>query len=235
MKLNRLAVSIVLFSSFFFGFYEAHRITSAAEKKQEENENINFRWAFCVLKKREPDQELVNIRGDTTLKTGDRIKMSLEPRKQCFLYVIYHGSRGELRLLFPYDLRRSKSYYRTGEKYYIPKGQAWFELDDHVGRETFFLLASVYRLTKLEGLIEDYGSAEPSKKRQLTTSVLDEIRKLKREHSKFKTAAERPVAVVGRIRGGREADTELTTEISKYAIEVAAYTFYSRTYTIEHK
>jgi hypothetical protein len=224
-----------LFSSFLFISHKAHCITSATEEKQEENEKINFLWAFCALKKRGPDQELVKITDDTTLRTGDRIKMFLELRRECYLYVIYHGSRGELRLLFPYDLRRSNRYYRTGEKYYIPKDQAWFELDDHIGRERFFLLASAYRLTKLEGLIEDYESAEPSKKRKLATSIHDEIQKVKREHSKFKTTAERPVAVVGRIRGGRETDTELTTEISKHAIEVATFNFYSRTYTIEHK
>ena len=227
MRLHRLAVIIVLFSSFLFVFYRTHCIVSATEEKQEENENINFRWAFCALRKRGPDQELFKITGDTTLRTGDKIKMFLELRKECFLYVIYHGSQGELRLLFPYHLRRSNSYYRTGEKYYIPKGQGWFELDDRVGRETFFLLASAYRVTKLEGLIEDYESAEPSKKQKLATSILDEVRKVKREHSKFKTTAERPVAVVGRIRGGRETDIELTTEISKHAIEVAAYNFYT--------
>jgi hypothetical protein len=205
------------------------------EKKQEENENINFRWAFCALRQRGPDQELVKITGDTTLKTGDRIKMYLELRKECFLYVIYQGSQGELRLLFPYDLRRLNSYYRISEKYYIPKGKGWFELDDHVGRETFYVLASANRLTELEGLIEDYQSAEPPKKQKLATSIRDEIRKVKRKHSKFKTIAERPVAIVGRIRGGREADMERTTEISHHAIEVASHMFYSRTYIIEHK
>jgi hypothetical protein len=205
------------------------------EKKQGENENINFRWAFCALRERGPDQELVKITGDATLKTGDRIKMFLELRKECFLYVIYHSSQGELRLLFPYDLRRLNSYYRISKKYYIPKGQGWFELDDHVGRETFYVLASANRLTELEGLIEDYQSAEPPKKQKLARSILDEIRKVKRKHSKFKTIAERPVAIVGRIRGGREADMERTTEISHHAIEVAAHMFHSRTYIIEHK
>ena len=235
MRLTCLAVSVILFSSFSLPSYETHCITSAMEENQDGEENINFRWAFCALKGQEPDQELIKITGDTTLRTGDRVKMFLELREKCFFYVIYHGSQGELCLLFPYDLRRSDSYYRTSKEYYIPKGSGWFELDDHIGRETFYVLASAHRLVELEDLMRDHESAEPSEKQELARSILDEIRNVKRKHSQFKTTAERPVAIVGRIRGGPGGGVELPIEISQYATEVGAKNFHSRTYTIEHE
>ena len=84
-------------------------------------------------------------------------------------------------------------------------------------------------------LINDYESADGAKKPSLARAVLDEIRKLRKEHLKFKTYAERPVNIIGNLRGTEKAETAEPQDIAKFAVEISADTFYSRTFTIDHK
>jgi hypothetical protein len=125
--------------------------------------------------------------------------------------------------------------YTAAGNHYIPADDQWFELDEHTGEERFYLLASIKRLHDLESLINDYESADRAKKPPLSKKILAEIRKLRKQHLKFKTYAERPVNIIGNLRGTETAETAMTHDIAKYAIEISADTFFSRTFTIDHK
>ena len=87
----------------------------------------------------------------------------------------------------------------------------------------------------LEALINDYESADTAKKPALAKIILAEIRKLRKKHLKFKTYAERPVNIIGNLRGTEKAETAGSQDIAKFAVEISADTFYSRTFTIDHK
>ena len=125
--------------------------------------------------------------------------------------------------------------YTAAGNHYIPADDQWFELDEHTGEERFYLLASVKRLTDLEALVNGYESADNVKKPPLTEKILAEIRKLRKQHLKFKTYAERPVNIIGNLRGTEKAETAEARDIAKYALEISADTFYSRTFTIDHQ
>jgi hypothetical protein len=127
------------------------------------------------------------------------------------------------------------SEYTVAGNHYIPAGDHWFELDEHTGEERFYLLATIKRLTDLEALINDYESADNAKKPTLAEQILAEIRKLRKQHLKFKTYAERPVNIIGNMRGTEKAETVKSHDIAKYAVEISADTFFSRTFTIDHK
>jgi hypothetical protein len=188
--------------------------------------NVSFRWAFGALVNPESAPKLVPIVQDTTLKTGDQLKMSVELQKPCFVYVIYHGSQGEMRWLFPYNTQQFDSDYRTAKRYDIPPGDAWFRLDAQVGRETFYLLASSQRLSDLEGLLGTYAAASQAEQSQLASNILTEIREVRKRYRQFATLAERPVPIAGNLRG---------PDIGDLAIEITAQNFYSKTFTIEHR
>jgi hypothetical protein len=204
------------------------------EAQSHTDANIRFQWAFGALKKAN-GSKFEAVTKDTDLKTGDQIKFFLKVNKNCFVYLIYRSSQGELSVLFPQRFRLKRAEYTVSGDHYIPKGDQWFELDEHTGEERFYLLASVERLLKLEAFINDYESADAAKKQPLAKRILAEVRKLRKQHLKFKTYAERPVNIIGSLRGAEKADKPGARDIAKFAVEISADTFYSRTFTIDHQ
>ncbi|MGD8226968.1 MAG: DUF4384 domain-containing protein [Desulfobacteraceae bacterium] len=207
----------------------------AAEQEKEEEENIRFLWAFGAIQKGEGEAKLIPIARDTALESGDQIKFFVKPKEKCFVYLIYHSSQGELSVLFPYRFEQLSRGYPKEEEYYIPKGTEWFELDEHVGQETFYLLASSERLYDLEALINTYETADPAKKPEIANKALKEIRMLIRKNRKFKGFAEKPVTIIGHLRGSEKVEVAGTPDVTDLAVEISGSKFYSRTFTIDHK
>ena len=203
--------------------------------EQKGDDAVSFRWAFGAMVGSKDDRRLVAITRDTILKTGDRLKLLLQLKKRCFVYLFYRTAQDEIYLLFPYKLTLFESDYKTGEKYYIPKGGTWFELDRNVGLETFYLLASAKRLHPLEALYKEYCSVSDEKKEDLTRQLLNEIRKIKRKHRKLASPAERPIAIGGNVRGVVKDEQSAFPDIDPIASEVSTSNFYGKTFTIDHK
>lgn len=198
-------------------------LSGPASVESQDEANIGFRWAFVALVDAGSVRQQIPITQDTTLKTGDQLKMSVELRTPCFVYVIYHGAQGEVRQLFPYDTQQFATDYQASKKYDIPPGEAWFRLNDQVGRETFYLLASVQRLTELETLLEAYAAAPSAEQPPLATTIVAEIRDLRRRYRQLAAPAERPAPIAGNMREDVQA------------LEIKASNFYSKTFTIEHR
>ena len=123
----------------------------------EEDANVSFRWAFGALVGPQQDRTVKTITGDTSLKSGDQLKFCVELQKRCFVYLIYHSGQGDLEMLFPYTLEQLTTNYEALRNYCIPRGDAWFELDEKGGFETFYLLASATRLNDLEQFFQKPG------------------------------------------------------------------------------
>ena len=204
-----------------------------AEKK--EGKNICFRWAFGAMVGPENDRRLVAIARDTTLKTGDQLKLLVELRKKCFVYLIYHSGQDDMLMLFPYKLEQFSTNYETSKKYFIPQGNLWFELDENFGLETFYLLASATRLNELEALFENHKTEEAIDKQKRVKKILEQIRKIKKQYRKLTTNAERPVSIGGNVRGVTKDQEILPLDFDAISAEVSASNFYSRTFTIEHQ
>jgi len=234
MKTLRLVGIALTFLFSMFLLFESHAVVNAQETAAQQNANVQFQWAFGALKKAN-GSKFEAVMKDTDLKTGDQIKFFLKVNKNCFVYLIYRSSQGELSVLFPQRFKLKSAEYTVAGNHYIPKGDQWFELDEHTGEERFYLLATVERLLGLEALINEYESADAAKKPELAKKILFEIRKLRKQHLKFKTYAERPVNIIGNLRGTEKAETAGAHDIAKFAVEISADTFYSRTFTIDHQ
>jgi len=224
--------SAVLLAIFLF-FLLSGLGNAIAEPKGEDK--VCFRWAFGAMVGPENDRRLVAITRDTELKTGDQLKMLVELQKKCFVYVIYHTRQDEVHMLFPYNIQQFTTEYTPFTKYYIPQGNMWFELDENIGSETFYLLASAQRLIKLEALFKTHSSADPVRKHQLGKQIIAEIHTIKRRYRTFTTTAERPVPIGGSVRGITKEKKTRCPDIDPIAAEVSASTFYSRTFTIDHR
>ncbi|MEE8382417.1 MAG: DUF4384 domain-containing protein [Thermodesulfobacteriota bacterium] len=209
--------------------------TPRARAVQKEEKNVCFRWAFGAMVGQENDRRLVAITRDTTLKTGDKLKLLVELQKECFVYVIYHSEQDGALMLFPYELEQFTTDYKTSKRYLIPQGDRWFELDEHVGLEKFYLMASATRLTELEALFKKQKSPSTVNKQERAEQILAQIRKIKRRHRTLTTNAERPVLIGGNVRGNSKDAKAGSPDFDAIAAEVSAHNFYSRTFTIEHQ
>jgi len=231
MKSFKLALLTFVLTAFCFGL-SGSPMTNAQQK---EDKNLCFRWAFGAIVRSGHELEFSAITRDTTLKTGDKLKMLVELEKKCFVYVIYHSAQGEVSMLFPYDMQQFSTDYTPGKRYYIPQGDRWFELDENLGRETFYLLASAQRLIELERLFSKYTTPDPAKKQDLAKQILTEIRKIKRRHRKLTTFAERPVPIGGSVRSITEDEKTFCPDVATIAVEISANDFFSRAFTIDHQ
>ena len=183
--------------------------------------HVSFVWAFEALVTEGNVTKQVPIKEDIQLKTGDQLKMFVELRKPCFVYVIHHGARDEIQRLFPYDMQQFTTDYHTSKVYEIPPNDGRFRINEQAGLETFYLVAAAQRLTDLETLLDTYTAAKPDEQPVAATKILTELRNLIKQH-RASAKPGRPVPIAGNMRQGIEG------------VEITAPQFYIETFTITH-
>lgn len=201
----------------------------------QETDNIGFEWGFGALSGSAKDPALASITRDTTLSSGDQVKMIVKLTRHCFVYLIYEAPGGEITLRFPYTLEQFSTDYKVGKNYYIPKGRPWFQLDEKTGKETFYLLASPTRLTELESLLTKYGLSPASGKADAARELLSEIRNVRKRFKTFTTIAERPISIGGNVRGLGNPIAGRRPDVATITTEISANNFYGKTITVDHK
>ena len=199
---------------------------AAAAAKAPDARTVSQRWAVGAL---EPaGGKPAAIQRDTKLETGTRLKLLVEPRSPGFVYLLLLDSAQELHVLY----RKSSTVSKAGDgkPTYIPPGTEWFELEKGAGMETFFLLASTEALADLDKLLDRHAAADAGAKKTLTTSIVEEVRRLNKAHRNLARPVERPVMIGGQTR----ANTSPVDAIDQLAVEVEAERFYGKTITIDH-
>ena len=225
---------IILFGCFALGFRSSEQPVPIVSILQQSEANIGFDWAFGALIGK--NKTMVPITHDTTLKSGEEIKMLVKLTKDCYVYCVHYGSKGEVDLLFPRSTSQFQKDYVEDKNYYVPPGRDWSTLDKNTGKEVFFLLASTERLLDLEAKINNYlSAADTSKKQTLASDIVTEIRSVRKHYSTFSTLAEKPVTIGGNIRGMEEVKESLRPDVANIAIHISANNFYSKTITIDHQ
>jgi len=221
--LSILFISIVLFGS-----------GPAATESQNIENSLKFHWAFVALTSPSENEKLRSITEDTVLKSGDQFKMMITFESGCFIYLIYHGSGGEMQLLFPKEINPYQRPSPNNERYYIPSGNNWFTLDENTGIEKFYLLASANPLNKLESLLKQYDEASASGQPDIASQVIRHVKQLRKDNRKLESSVDRPVQIGGNFRTLGKPQQPFNT-ISKYAVTISGNKFFARTYTIEHR
>ncbi|HEY6951716.1 MAG TPA: DUF4384 domain-containing protein [Bacteroidota bacterium] len=228
-----LLITIVL-SLMSLGFMAHHEPAPRGSATYQNDENVLFKWSFGAIVGKE--KKFVAITKDTVLKTGDEMKMYVELKKDCFVYLIYQSSKGEISVLFPNDgFKQFTADYKTGKPYLVPKGRDWYRLDKNVGTETFYLLGSAERLIELEAMIGNYLSADNAKKPDLAKNIITEIRNVRKRYKSVATLAEKPITIGGNVRGVGETQEVKRPDVTTIATEISASNFYSKIISIEHQ
>lgn len=210
-------------------------ITICAEET--ESRKIIFKWAFLYT---DDDNSIKSIDYEEptqVLSNGNRLKVYIKPVENVYIYLLQKDQDGNLTLLFPQKLKHFQEYYKPGKDYYIPSGDHWLHLpyeevpkEQTLREETFYFLASVGRLIKLESLLKEYfsGTQDPDEKKAESTQVIIEhMKKLRLEYSSFTPTKSEIVLVAGEFRGPGE-------NIRFPALDITADTFYAKTIRITY-
>jgi hypothetical protein len=210
-------------------------VSVAISAQEKEKQEPKFRWSFCAIHGSSQAPKIEPVTRNLVLKSGDKLKMMIELRRKCFVYLIHRGSQGNVTLLFPYTLKQFDADYRQDTRYYVPKGDAWFQLDDKAGKETFYLLASDQRLLDIEYAYDRYVASDVSKKEDLAGQILARIDDVHRQT----LAAARPEKMLAKtdtpVRGFERATGADPTDIAGLAREISFENVYSETIVIEHR
>ena len=210
-------------------------LNHAQQNESQADNRIVFQWAFGAIKQTALGPQFEILQRDSALKSGDQIKFFLGLNDPSYLYLIYQSSQQNLIMLFPQRFKDLGQDKQIAGNHYIPKGDQWIELDEYAGFEKFYLLASVQRLEDLESMVNAYESADKANRGELGKKVVAEIRRLRKKHRKFKTYAEKPVAVIGYMRGSAKTKAVGLKDLADHAVEISTTNFFSRTYTIDHQ
>jgi len=224
---------VVLLGCFAIGFRFSDQPAPAVPMVQQNEANIGFDWAFGALVGK--SKTMVSVTHDTTLNSGEEIKMMVKLTKDCFVYVVHQDSKGEVELLFPYKIQQFQSDYVADKNYYVPKGRGWSPFDKNTGKEIFFLIASTERLLDLEVKLGNYFSADTSKKQSMANDIVSEIRSVRKHYSTYATIAEKPLTIGGNIRGTEKVEGARRPDVATLATQISAKNFYSKTITIDHQ
>ena len=233
MKHNRPIYLVLILVALVTGV--GATLNYAQQSESQTDNRIRFLWAFGAIKQTALGPQFKVIQRDSVLKSGDQIKFFLGLNDPGYVYLIYQSSQQDLIVLFPRRFNDLGHDEQIAGNHYIPKGDQWFELDEYAGLEKFYLLASAERLTDLENMVNAYESADKANRGKLGKKVVSEIRRLRKKHRKFKAYAEKPVTVIGNMRGSAKTKSVGLEDLADHAVEISTTKFFSRTYTIDHQ
>lgn len=83
-------------------------------------------------------------------ESGDGFRLRLQPRQECYAYVVVQRDEDDFRLLYP-DPRseRGRNRLAKGEELTWPR-QGWLRLDEESGSERVYLILSAEQILELE-------------------------------------------------------------------------------------
>jgi len=188
--------------------------------------HLSFNWAF-VKRAADGSPAAIDFRERVAITPGDLFKIHVQPIQNAYVYLVLQDAQGDIQLLFPsrFDVFSGPGY--MGSRNFVPEGDEWFTPDATSGTERFHLLASTQRLGQLETLLAAFSRATGGARGPAGQAVLDEIARLRKEHSQLTMAAEKPVTIAGGTRG-------LQTSIQKIATRIDAEEFYYKLFRLEH-
>jgi hypothetical protein len=97
--------------------------------------------------------EITIVAEGATLRSGDGLKVAFETNRRAHVYVLLLDSSGKASLLFPGAATGADPEVEGGERVEIPSGDQWFFLDDRVGTETLYVMASLAPLGQIAELL----------------------------------------------------------------------------------
>jgi hypothetical protein len=93
------------------------------------------------------------IRDGTMLRSRDNFRVHLETNRPAYVYILLYDSQGKASQLFPDPRINHSGLTDAGAKLAVPDANMWFWLDEDLGTETIFVLASEKPMTDIRALL----------------------------------------------------------------------------------
>jgi serine/threonine protein kinase len=101
----------------------------------------------------------VLLKENGTLYSNDGFQIHISVDKESYLYIVDMDQAGNAGILFPSTEVNLTHKLKADKKYIIPGADLWYRLDDTVGKETLFILASSEPNQKLDNLLAEFRKA----------------------------------------------------------------------------
>lgn len=211
--MQKLAISLFLIFLAIFPFYPS------------DNSKIKLSWALIHTVNGE-EAKTLDITKEMKFNENDTFKFYFLPILNSYIYLYCLDSNKELSLLFPKKIEEFDNKLYFNKSYFIPEDETWISLDNKTGKETFYILVSKKRLTKLEKITNKYiiSSTDEIKRIKLKQEIIDEIKMIRQKNSKYSVIAEKPTSITGTTKGLENLNV----------ISVEADNFYSKTIELQH-
>ncbi len=192
-------------------------------------QDIRFNWALLV----DTDTGLAALNFDSPPLVTDNntLQLYLHPDKSTFIYIFLLDSSNYFTPIFP-TMGNYYDRYPPGGPIHIPTGEDRFTTLPPAGQEKFYLIASAKRLKSVEKLLKE--SLNYPDDVNLQAKLFEEVRYLRRKHSKMTQYTEKGMPVSGTMRSLNQ--TRGTAKESTFvATHVEASGFYSRILRLNHE
>ncbi len=114
---------------------------------------LSFEYSFLAQRMlAEGSWAEVRVKDGSVLNSGDQFQITLRADRDGYAYVINQDASGAVYVLFPHEEAVSNDL--SGEREYVlPDREKFYELDDVVGLETFYIAVSPTPMADLEWMI----------------------------------------------------------------------------------
>jgi len=93
------------------------------------------------------------------LRSGDKFQVSFKASQDSYIYIFLQDSKGEISQLFPHPKVKQSNKVIKDNEYVIPAKDKWFWLDENVGKETIYILATENPLDATETVMRTLKSS----------------------------------------------------------------------------
>ncbi len=108
-----------------------------------------------MIVKRDPDNKVTLLEADGVLTGDDHYGIFFEPESDAWVYILQRDSTKKIDVLFPNPVHSDQTNpVPGGTQVWLPNDiNTWFKLDENVGPESFFVVASREQDKDLEAII----------------------------------------------------------------------------------
>ncbi|HOE18731.1 MAG TPA: CHAT domain-containing protein [Syntrophorhabdaceae bacterium] len=126
------------------------------------------------------DVSEVIIREGGVLQSYDNFQVHFSTNKDAHVYLLIFDSENNAKLLFPDPKIQLGNKVKGYVDYVVPSMNQWFWLDENIGTETLYLLASEKPLDDIQDLLDKMEKAGAKKKADISGQIKNKIRSLER-------------------------------------------------------
>jgi hypothetical protein len=148
------------------------------------------------------------------LHSGDAFQVHFTPAQDAWVYVLNVDSQGRLFAMLPNPEAHTHHHLRAGQRYLLPGAGQYYQLDQHTGTETLYLIAARQPMPDIEYLL----SARPEQAAGLLAAAVQ-------------------TRGISRIQSGPPVRYVVTPDLSVEDIEerISGYGAVARVFRFQHR